>query len=304
MSFSPSALERIRGSVGVWTTTHESLPAARSGDVARAVEAAGFSTLWIAEAWGREAFTSAQLLLSATTTLSVGTGIANIFARDAVACANATRTLASAFDDRFILGLGVSHEPLVERMRGHEYTSPLTRMSDYLDALDSAPSFTPEGSSRPTRLIAALGPKMLALGATKADGVLPYLTTPEHTAAARSSIGSAFLAVEQAVVLGGTDAQYRERAHAYLELYTGLENYRNSWRRMGFDDTDFVRGGSDRLKSAMVIHGDEAAILAGVNRHLAAGADHVCVQFLGADLHTPPYDEWERVGRAIATHEN
>ena len=300
VSSSLRTLERIRGTVGIWTTTHESLPAARSGEVARAIEAAGFSTMWIAEAWGREAFTSAQLLLNATRTLTVATGIANIFARDAVACANATRTLNAAYDDRFLLGLGVSHEPLVERMRGHDYSSPVARMADYLDKLDAAPSFTPEGSARPTRLIAALGPKMMQLGATKADGILPYLTTPQHTAEARATIGDAFLAVEQAVVLGGTREQYLERAHAYLEIYTGLDNYKNNWRRLGFSDEDFVRGGSERLKEAMVIHGDESAIVDAVDRHVAAGADHVCLQFLGADLTTPPYDDWQRVGKALA----
>ena len=297
MSTSLRTLDRIRGTVGVWTTTHESLPAARSGDVAQAIEAAGFSTMWIAEAWGREAFTSAQLLLQATSTLTVATGIANIFARDAVACANATRTLNAAYDDRFLLGLGVSHEPLVERMRGHEYSSPVARMADYLDKLDAAPSFTPEGSSR---LIAALGPKMMQLGATKADGILPYLTTPQHTAEARAAIGDAFLAVEQAVVLGGTREQYLERAHAYLEIYTGLDNYKNNWRRLGFTDEDFVRGGSERLKEAMVIHGDESVIVDAIDRHVAVGADHVCLQFLGADLTTPPYDDWQRVGKALA----
>ncbi|MGA2432300.1 MAG: TIGR03620 family F420-dependent LLM class oxidoreductase [Acidimicrobiales bacterium] len=295
MTALPSSLERLRATVGIWTSTHESLPASRSGEVASELESLGYSAMWLPEAWGRESFTSASLLLAATSSLTVATGIANIWARDAVTSANAARTLNAAYDDRFVLGLGVSHQPLVQRLRGHEYAAPLAQMRQFLSAMNAAPMFAPEGDHEFATVIAALGPKMLELGATLADGVHPYLVTPEHTALARQIVGDKFIGVEQAVVLGESREEYLERAHNYLNDYTGLDNYRHSWRRLGFRDEDFVRGGSERLCEAMVVHGDEQTILERVNEHRAAGADHVCLQVLGADRSTIPLDEWRRL---------
>ncbi len=288
----PATLSRLRATVGIWTSTCETLPAERVGELAAEIEQWGFSTLWIPEAWGREAFTHAALLLSATSRLSVATGIASVWARDAVASANAGRTLSALSHDRFVLGLGVSHRPLVERLRGGEYGSPLATMRDYLAAMDAAPMFAPEADRRVPRVLAALGPRMLALSAEAADGALTYLVGPEHTAAARQSLGQAFLAVEQAVVLGGDRESYLAAAHAHLEIYTGLENYRASWRRQGFADEDFVRGGSTRLKEAMVLHGDVEMVAAAVAEHRAAGADHVCLQVIAGDLREPPRAAW------------
>lgn len=299
MSSWPSSLEQLRGTVGIWTTTHESLPAGRSGEIASELESLGYSAMWIAESWGREAFTSSSLLLAATSKIVIATGIANIWARDAVAASNAAKTLNAAFDDRFVLGLGVSHQPLVERLRGHDYATPRSAMREYLAALDAAPMFAPEGEQRYARVIAALGPKMLELGATVADGVLTYLVTPDHTALAREAAGDQFVGVEQAVVLGGDREEFLTRAHAYLEIYTGLANYKNSWRRFGFSDEDFVRGGSTRLCDAMVAHGNETAILAKVDEHREAGADHVCLQVLGGDLSTPPLHDWRRLAPGV-----
>jgi probable F420-dependent oxidoreductase len=229
----------------------------------------------------------------------IATSIANIWARDAVAATNATRTLNAAYDDRFLLGLGVSHRPLVERLRGHSYESPVAAMRDYLDAMDRVPMFSPEGQHPFVRVIAALGPKMLDLGATLADGVLPYLVTPEHTARARAIVGDKFIGVEQAVVLGQSREEYLVRAHAHLEFYTGLENYKNSWRRLGFTDEDFVRGGSERLCEALVVHGDEGAVLARIDEHRAAGADHVCLQVLGTTDNSPPLEEWRQLAPVV-----
>ena len=295
MTALPSSLERLRATVGIWTSTHESLPASRSGEVASELESLGYSAMWLPEAWGRESFTSASLLLAATSSITVATGIANIWARDAVTSANAARTLNAAYDDRFVLGLGVSHQPLVQRLRGHEYAAPLNQMRQFLSAMNVAPMFAPEGDHEFATVIAALGPKMLEVGATLADGVHPYLVTPEHTALARQIVGDKFIGVEQAVVLGESREEYLERAHNYLNDYTGLDNYRHSWRRLGFRDEDFVRGGSERLCEAMVVHGDEQTILERVNEHRAAGADHVCLQVLGADRSTIPLDEWRRL---------
>jgi probable F420-dependent oxidoreductase len=273
----------------------DALSPQRSAEVAQEIESLGYTALWIPEAWGREAFTHSGLLLSSTSSLVVATGIANIWARDAVTTANGAKTLTAACDDRFVLGLGVSHQPLVSRLRGHDYHSPLATMRDFLAAMDAAPMFADEGSTRVARVLAALGPKMLELSATQADGAHPYLVTPEHTRLARDVLGDTFLGVEQAVVLGQTREEFLRRAHEYLEIYTGLDNYRNSWRRLGFADDDFVRGGSERLCDAMVVHGDEDAVLTRVNQHRDAGADHVCLQVLGSDLATAPIEEWRRL---------
>ncbi|MHB1208930.1 MAG: TIGR03620 family F420-dependent LLM class oxidoreductase [Acidimicrobiales bacterium] len=295
----PASLERLRGTVGIWTSTHETLPAGESGEVAAEIETLGYSAMWLPEAWGRESFTSSSLLLSATSHLTIATGITNIWGRDAVNAANATKTLNAAYADRFVLGLGVSHQPLVERLRGHEYQSPLEVMREYLTAMDAAPMFAPEGQHPYARVLAALGPKMLELGASAANGVLTYLVTPEHTGFTRSIVGDQFIGVEQAVVLGQDRTEFLRRAHAYLEIYTGLENYKNNWRRLGFSDPDFVRGGSDRLCDAMVVHGNEHAVLAAIEEHRDAGAQHVCIQVLGEDLTTPPLHEWRLIGEAL-----
>ena len=166
MATLPTSLERLRGTVGIWTSTHESLAPARSGEISQELEELGYAAMWFPEAWGRESFTSAGLLLASTSSITLATGIANIWARDAVTTANAARTLNAAFNDRFVLGLGVSHEPLVTRLRGHDYDKPLQIMREYLTALRAAPMFAEEGSHEFATVIAALGPRMLELGAT------------------------------------------------------------------------------------------------------------------------------------------
>jgi probable F420-dependent oxidoreductase len=267
--------------------------------MAAEVESLGYRALWIPEAWGREAFTNASLLLSSTSSLVVATGIANIWGRDAVTAENGAKTLTAAYDDRFVLGLGVSHEPLVQRLRGHEYAAPLSVMEEFLLAMDKAPMFAEEGETRVARVLAALGPKMLHLAATLCDGAHPYLVTPEHTQRARSLLGDKFLGVEQSVVLGQSREEFLRRAHEHLAFYTGLENYQNSWRRLGFGDEDFVRGGSDRLCDAIVVHGDEEAVHASVKEHRDAGADHVCLQVLGHDREALPLEEWRRLAGGV-----
>ena len=295
----PQSLERLRGTVGVWTFVHESLPAALSGEIAAELESLGYAALWTPEAWSREAFTNAGLMLAQSSRITVATGIANIWARDAVASANAARTLNAAYEDRFVLGLGVSHQPLVERLRGHTYQSPLAAMAEYLSAMAKVPMRAPEAEHPYARVIAALGPKMIRLGATMADGVHTYLVTPEHTATTRALCGDAFIGVEQAVVLGQSRDEFYERAHRHLEFYTGLANYQNNWRRLGFGDEDFVRGGSTRLCDAMVVHGNEDSVIQRITEHRAAGADHVCLQVLANEHNAPPLDEWRAISAAL-----
>jgi len=293
------SLERIDGTVGIWTGAHELVAPTVHGGVALELESLGYSALWFPESWGRESLTSATLLLAATSTLTVATGITNIWGRDAVASVNAARTLSATFNDRFVLGLGVSHQPLVERLRGHEYQSPLANMREYLAAMDKAPMHAQEFEHAYARVIAALGPKMLGLGAEMADGVHTYLVDVEHTSMSREIVGDKFLNVEQAVVIGQSREEFLTRAHAHLEFYTGLENYRANWRRMGFGPEDFVRGGSERLCDAMVIHGDAPIIDQRVRDHFEAGANHVCLQVLGPDPHVPPHDDWRLVAQGI-----
>ncbi|MDH2904092.1 MAG: TIGR03620 family F420-dependent LLM class oxidoreductase [Actinomycetota bacterium] len=299
MSATPSSLARLRGTTGIWTGAHELIAPTTRGGVGAELEALGYSALWFPESWGRESLTSATLLLSATSTLTVATGITNIWGRDAVASVNAARTLNATFDERFVLGLGVSHQPLVERLRGHEYRSPLTNMRDYLTSMDKAPMHAFEAQQPYARVIAALGPKMLALGAELADGVHTYLVDVEHTALSRAVIGDKFLGVEQAVVVGQSREEFLTRAHTHLEFYTGLENYRANWRRMGLGPDDYVRGGSERLCDAMVVHGDADAIAQRVRDHFSAGADHVCLQVLGADPAVPAFDEWKLLAQGL-----
>jgi len=296
----PATLERLRDTVGLWTTVTEGLEPQKSQELAVEIESLDYSALWIPEAWGREALSNASMLLSATSSLTVATGIANIWARDAVSAMNAGKTLTALSHERFVLGLGVSHQPLVERMRGHHYERPLAAMANYLAAMDAAPMFAPESAARVPRVIAALGPQMLELARGACDGAHTYLVTPEHTSSARAILKDKFLAVEQALVLGQSREEFLSRAHAHLEIYTGLANYRASWRRLGFSDEDFVRGGSERLCDAMVLHGDEDAVLERVQAHRQAGANHVCLQVLGDDLSSVPLDEWRRVSVALA----
>lgn len=285
--------------LGVWTTALDALPVAAARQAAARLEAQGWGALWFGEAYGREAFTNAALLLGATRRLLVATGIANIYGRDAVAMNAASRLLADAYPNRFVLGVGVSHQPLVARMRGHEYGPPLAVMREYLAAMAGAP-YLAAGEARPPVLLAALGPQMLALARDAADGAHPYLGTPEHTAQARQVLGAGkLLAVEQAVVLSDDPQTVARRAHAHLEIYTGLPNYRNNWLRLGFEEADLVRGGSDRLAAAMVVGGDERAIRQRVAEHRAAGADHVCLQVLGEHPSDLRWDDLDRLAAAL-----
>lgn len=294
------ALEALRASrTGLWTPSLEVLPGPAAQDAAREIEALGYGSLWFGEAYGRESFTFAQALLAATGSMVVGTGIANIYARGAMAANGAMRLVESLTPGRFVVGLGVSHQRPLERDRKVTYRPPLQAMTEYLDDLDSAPYFAAD-AERPPLVLAALGPKMLALARDRTAGAHPYLVTPEHTATARRTLGpEALLVVEQAAVLGQDRTESLRRAHDHLTIYTGLPNYRNSWFRLGFDESDAVKGGSDRLADALVAQGDEGAIAARVQEHLEAGADHVLLQVLGRDLGEVPMDEWRALAPVV-----
>jgi probable F420-dependent oxidoreductase len=293
--------EAALGRVGIWTASLDAVPPAVAGQIAAELEGQGWGTLWFGEAYGREAFTQAGLLLAATRRMRVATGIASIRARDAVAANAASRTLAAASEGRFVLGLGVSHRPLVERVRGGSYTRPVSAMRDYLTAMADATFLAAEaGEPRPPVLVAALGPRMLQVSRDLADGSHPYLVTPAQTAAVRAALGpDKIVAVEMGAVLTSDRETARRRSHAHLEIYTGLPNYRNNWLRGGFDETDLIRGGSDRLAEALIAWGDEAAIRRRVREHLDAGADHVCVQVLMESPYEVPTEPWRELAPAL-----
>jgi probable F420-dependent oxidoreductase len=286
------------GPVGLWSAALNGLDVARAAEFASEVEELGFGTLWYGEApGGRETFTQALILLGATSRLTVATGIANIYLRDASSANAGSRTIAALHPGRFVLGLGVSHAPLIEGMLGRAYGAPLSAMRSYLDAIAGAALRTPEASeARPPMLLAALGPKMLELARERTQGAHPYLVTPEHTRRAREILGAdRLLAVEQGVALTTDRDEGLRRARAHLELYKTLPNYRNNWLRLGFSEAETRGDLSDRLVEALVVCGDEDAVAARVAEHHAAGADHVCLQVLGETRGAPALEDIRRL---------
>jgi probable F420-dependent oxidoreductase len=294
-----TSLAEQLGRVGLWTRQLDIQPADRLRTTIANLEELGWGSLWSWEVFGREALTNAGLLLGATRQLVVGTGIANIWARDPVAMAAAQRTLAEAYPGRFVLGIGVSHAPIVDA-RGHRYERPLERMRAYLDAMDAAPWQGPPLQGAPVRVLAALGPRMLELAAERSAGALTYHAAPEATAWARSILGSGpVLAVEQAVVVEQDPATARRIAREYLAFYFTLPNYVRAWERAGFEPGDLADGGSDRLVDAVVVWGSPGAIAERVDAHLEAGADHVCLQVLDRDPNALPMEAWRALAPAL-----
>ncbi len=287
--------------MGIWTAAFDGHPSAVAQAAAGELEELGYRTLWLNEATGRDPFVMAGLLLSATSTLTVALGIANIYARDAMTTAAAQKTLAEAYPDRFLLGLGVSSPVLVEKVRGHDYGKPLSFMKTYLEAMDRAP-FNAVGPSRPPeRVLAALGPKMLEVSASQANGAHPYLTTPEHTRTAREVLGAGvMLAPEQMVVLESDSAKARAIGRSAISFYLRAPGYLANLRRLGFTDDDWAdwKSPSDRLVDGIVAWGGVEQAVARVREHHEAGADHVAVQVLRGDREIP-LAEWRELAPAL-----
>jgi probable F420-dependent oxidoreductase len=242
----------------------------------------GYGTVWIPEAFARNPMVGAALILANTERLNVATGIASIYARDSLATVNAQYGLAEMSNGRFLLGLGVSHRALVEGMRGQQYQDkPLALMRSYLERMRAIEYQGPPPPEEPRTVLGALGPKMLELSASHADGAHPYNVTPDHTKTAREILGPGKLLCPEQKVLLETDASSaRAIAREALALYLTLPNYRNNFTRMGFSDEDMDNGGSDRLVDAMVAWGDEDAIRKRIQEHLDAGADQVAINVL------------------------
>jgi probable F420-dependent oxidoreductase len=266
------------GSLGVWFFT-ETMSAPEAAEFAQRVEALGYGALWLPETLGRDPFAHIAHLVDRTETLVFATGIANIHHRHPGAMMQAQRTLAEQSGNRFLLGMGVSHAPLVEGLRNLPYDKPLSTMRSYLEAMAASPYMAPAPTEEPATLLAALGPKMLELSAAAADGAHPYWSTPEHTRTARQILGpDKLLCVEQKVVLSEDAAGARKAARDALSMYSDLPNYRNNWLRLGFTEDDLDGGGSDRLVDGLVAWGDESAVRDRIAAHHDAGADHVCIQ--------------------------
>jgi probable F420-dependent oxidoreductase len=262
----------------------DTMSAADGAAFAQRVEAWGYSALWLPESRGRNVLVHSSWLLANTKSLIVAPGIANIYARDPMAMKNGQRALAEQSGGRFLLGIGVSHRPSVEGLRGHTYGRPVATMRAYLEGMAAAPYAAPEPAEPPPTILAALGPRMLALSAELADGAHPYNVTPEHTAEARRILGPGKLLCPEVWVLLETDpAKARAAARQALAPYLRLDNYANNWRRLGFGDADLAGNGSDRLVDATVAWGNESRIRAAIQAHWDAGADHVCIQTIRPD---------------------
>ena len=265
------------GKIGVWYFL-DGMSSPEAAAAAKRIEKLGYSALWIPETTGKNPVALASWLLANTEKLIVATGIMNIYHREPGVTLSAQKTLYEQSGGRFLLGMGVSHKPLVEGVRGLEYGPPVKTMRTYLEKMASAPYTAVPGSDEPPTLIAALGPKMLALAAEKCQGAHPYFSSPEHTRMARETMGpDALLCVEQKVILETDPVKAREVAKPNAQIYQGLPNYRNNWLRMGLTEDD-INSLSDRFIDTTFAWGNVDTIKARVQEHMDAGADHVCVQ--------------------------
>ena len=252
------------GRFGVWATSQTASP-----ELAIAAERLGYGAIWLGSARGD--LRLAEKLLEATNTLTVATGIVNIWAFPALPVADAWHRVEQAHPGRLLLGVGVGHR----EVHGSTYTRPYQALTEYLDTLDTA------GVPASRRVLGALGPKVLQLSAQRGAGAHPYLVTPEYTRWARGILGDApLLAPEQKVVLDPDQDRGRARARQPVLLHLSLANYLANLRRLGYTDTDLTAPGSDRLVDDLIPHGTADEVAAKLRAHLQAGADHVAVQLL------------------------
>jgi probable F420-dependent oxidoreductase len=284
------------GKTGVWSGLLRRGDPAETAAAATVLESLGYSALWIPDVGG-DVFGAAANLLAATTTAVIATGILNLWMHTAEETAAQHAALTAEHGDRFLVGIGISHAPLIDtKLAAGTYQQPMAQTSAFLDALDAADvPLAPEN-----RALAALGPKMLQLAATRTAGAHPYLVTPEHTAIARQAVGpQAIVAPEQGVVLETDPRTARAVARSNIASYFALPNYTNNWRRLGFTEDDIADGGSDRLVDALVVWGDEAAIATRVQQHRDAGASHVCIQVLTETPTVMPAEQWRALAPAL-----
>lgn len=279
--------------VGVWSSQLRYGDLAESADAAAELDELGFTALWIPDVGG-PVFDAVGHLLTSTKRTVIATGILNLWMHSAGDVADSYAALTAEHGERFLLGIGVSHAPLVDAGQPGRYRKPLAATASFLDGLDAAPSPVPAEA----RVLAALGPKMLALSASRARGAHPYLVTPEHTATARAALGEGpLLLPEQTAILCDTAEEARAIGTDWLRAYLALPNYANNLLRSGFSEDDLAQV-SDRLFDSIIAWGDEDAIMRRVAEHRSAGADHVCVQVLTADPTAFPREQWRRIAVA------
>jgi probable F420-dependent oxidoreductase len=277
----------------------DAMPAPQTAEFAQKVEELGYQTLWIPEAVGREPFAHAAYLLEKTSRLNIATGIANIWGRDAITMSSASKTVAELSGGRFLLGIGVSHKPLVSNLRGHSYDKPYSYMKEYLPKMMGAIYQAPPPKEPVPVVLAALHPRMLALAAAETQGTHTYFVPPEHTAKVRAQIGpKPWVCVEQKVILETDATKARTAARFFMRTYVPrLPNYTNNLKNLGWKDEEFANGCSDRLVDAIVAWGTEAQINDRIQAHFKAGATHVCIQPLRTDMAPLPD---ERAMKAFA----
>lgn len=282
--------------VGVWSSQLRYGEAAEAAEAAAELEELGYSALWIPDVGG-PVFDSVAHLLSVTRRTVIATGILNLWMHEPAHVAESYASLTSEHGDRFLLGIGVSHAPLIDSKEPGRYRRPLAATRSFLDGLDSAGRPVPVDR----RVLAALGPKMLELAKTRSAGAHPYLVSPEHTARARGTLGTGpLLLPEQTVILCESRDAARPIGTAWLQSYLALPNYANNLLRLGFSADDLASV-SDRLFDAIIVWGDEDAVLRRVREHQQAGADHVCIQALEADPRTFPREQWRRLAAALTS---
>ena len=271
------------GKLGLWAIC-DKMHAAETLRLAAKLERLGYGALWIPEAWGRDPFSHAAYLLSHTERIVLATGIANIWSRDTLTMMSCAKTVAELADGRFVLGLGVSHKPLVADLRGHDYTKPFTYMKNYVAGLKGAIYNAVAPREEVPIVIAALHPRMIQLAAAETRGTHTYFVPPSHTAKARTEMGpGAWICVEQALVLERDKGRARHAARQYMSFYLSLHNYAKNLKSLGFTDGDLAEGGSDNLVDSIVAWGSEEQIHDRIAEHFAAGATHVCIQPLRCD---------------------
>lgn len=267
------------GPFGVWWSGSWDVEGQTGVSAAAELEALGYGAIWSSGGFKPGLSSRFGRLLGATTTVVVASGVVNIWRAQAEELASSVAELGSAHPDRFLLGLGVSHGPLIE-----EYVRPYDRMVAYLDALDRAEPPV----SADSQVLAALGPRMLELAARRTAGAHPYFVPVEHTALARQLMGPGpLLAPEMTVMLEDDPRRARDTARAFTAGYLALPNYANNLRRLGYGEEDLSGGGSDRLVDTVVAWGDADAVAARARAHRDAGADHVCLQVIGGGTGFP-----------------
>jgi len=280
--------------VGVWSSQLRYGDANESAEAAAELEEIGFEALWIPDVGGN-VFDAVAHLLASTRRVVIATGILNLWMHAASEVNASYASLSAEHGDRLLLGIGVSHAPLIDASEPGRYRKPLAATRAFLDALDAAEQPVPVEH----RVLAALGPKMLELSAQRANGAHPYLVTPEHTAGAREILGEGpLLLPEQGVILCDGAAEARAIGTEWLRAYLALPNYANSLLRSGFTAAD-LESVSDRLFDAIIAWGDEETVLRRVQEHHDAGADHVCIQVLTADPQEFPREQWRRIAAAL-----